>query len=783
VTPAGQRPFIGRGETVAAFHARREQLRQGHGAITVLQGDSGVGKTVLLDGFLEESHRLGHRVLRARARRGTAPPPFQLVREALGVKAQLPNGSAGPEAGAVGSEARLSEMLRSLGDMSEPVRARSLAPLAEPFLALAREGPTILALEDFAYADGPSLDFVLYLQPFLPEQRLWIILTGPASAELPEEARKFMEALPRSPHVDRWQLRALAPSEVVEFIRWADPARSPGPSELTTLFTQTGGNPLFLEQVLLAHRRSTPSIWEEARSAGVPLPEFVRARLNALPEEERRTVSLAAVIGLEFPFPLLFSASGMEEELLAEVVERLIERGLLREGANDLLEFARDDLREIAYQDLTDPLRRLLHQRVAQALEATGRTDPDALFALAHHTYFGKLDELAAQYNRRAAEFAARVVSPEIARTHLERALESLRRAHPEDRAGELEIVLELALTLDRLGELGRAESTLREALAREVPASAASGAAAQLLPVYLARILTDEGRWAEARTLTDQLLDHLADFHAPAARLALLRLRGEIEYYRGEYRDALRYHDLALDIARAQGDLREVALSTVRRANALAMIPDCLGEAIPTYREAAEQLLRLGDRAEAGFALLFLGVTLSQNGRASEGLEELEGAAALAEQSADLRQLGWALFNIADVRSGSGEFEIARQRNARSREILSRIGDRFGLAQTHIIAGKIAIAANDFSTAELELLEGFRLVRELRTEPDELEVLLRLAEVALGQGNPGLARERVVELERREIARLRPDLVSDLHRLAARLRVAGELHDAPVPA
>ena len=778
------RPFIGRPEVLQAFQLRHAEVLRGHGALSLLTGESGVGKSTFLDHFLKECHDRGDRVLRARARRGPEPPPFQLIRDALGVT--VPSGAEGEVVEVLdttSAEERLSEMLRSLRDSTEPARARSLAPLAEPFLALERAGPTVVVLENFGYADKPSLELVQFLEPSLADRRLWFILTGPPAAELGEDARGFIEALPRVPHVDRWAMRPLSPTEVAEFVRWVDPDRKPSPHELTLWFTQTGGNPLFLEQILRAGRRSTPSIWEEARAAGVPLAEFVHARLSALPVEERRVLSIAAVIGVEFTFSILLAAAGGEEERLAEVVERLVERGLLQEGPNELVEFARDDLREYTYQDLTEPLRRLLHQRVLAALEATGRTDADALFALAHHAYFGKLDLKAVEYNRRAAEFAARVVSPEIARMHLERALECQRRALPNDRTGELEIVLGLALALDRVGELERAESTLRSALAREPAPEEVSGVAAQLLPIYLARILTDEGRWTEARTLTNQLLDHFEDFHAPTARLALLRLRGEIEYYRGEYAEALRYHDQALAIARAQGDEREVALSTVRRANALAMMPDCVDEAIPAYREASELLLRLGDRAEAGYSLLFLGVTLFQHGRPQEALEELEAASSLSEESSDPRQLGWSLFNLADVRRDKGELPRAREDNRRAREILARIGDQFGLAQTYIIAGKIEIAAGELPGAERELLEAFRLVRELGTEADELEVLLRLAEVALGQKNPGLARERARELERREVGRLRPDLVPDWQRLVAQLRATGEVVHGPVPA
>lgn len=774
------RPFIGRQDTLNAFRERRGQLLAGKGAISVLEGEAGVGKSTLLTFFLDESRREKVRVLDARARRPGGSAPLQLIRELLeSAGVTMPRGTGDPEGG---PEERLTQMLRSLGDSTEPSRARSYAPLAEPFIALATEAPTIIAIENIGNADASSLEFLKYLAILVGEHRLWLILTAAPLADLPEAARHLLDTLPKRGAVDRWVLRPLAPSEVAEFVHWVDPNRSVRPNELTLWYTQTGGNPLFLEQLLRAERRSTPSLFEAARDSGKPFPEFVQERIGEIPETERKVLSTAAVLGREFSFPLLARAVELDEETVAEIVERLIERGLLREVPPETIEFSREDLREVAYRSLSEPLRRIFHQRAAEAYIALGRTDPDAIFALAHHSYLGRMDPVAEQYNRRAAEIAAGAFAPEIAKLHLERALECHRRVRSGDREGELELVLELALALDRVGELERAEKTVREELARPPSGASPHSPAAELLPIYLARILTDEGRWDEARKLTDELLDLGDGITQPAARLALHRLRGEIEYYRGEYAESLRYQDRALEIARGQRDRREVALVTVRRANALAMIPDCVREAIPAYREAFEELLSLGDRAEAAYALLFLGVTLSQHGRTEEGLEELETAVRLSEESSDLRELGWALFNIADLRRELGEIEPARAANQRSREILNRIGDQFGLAQTYIIAGKIEIAEGASDEAERELLEAFRLVRELRTEPDELEVLLRLAEVALARGELALARSRVEELERRAIARLRPDLVADTQRLVERIRSAEPGH-VPTPA
>lgn len=765
-------PLIGRPEVAEALRRRQAEVREGRGGVTLIEGEGGVGKSTLLAQLLAQAKDDSFRVLDARAAFSDDPPPLRVLRDAFrsaGLPVPPEFDDPAPGEGS-GSEARVLEALRRPTEELGPGPQGAFAPLAHRLEELARERPTIVAIENAGHADALSLDFVTYLAPSLERTPLWLLLTSPPLADVGEPGRTRLERLARTGRLDRYTLRPLTPAEIPEFVQWVVPGREVLATEVNHWFTQTAGNPLFLEQLLRAQARGETPLWEEAARAGLPFSEYLRGRIGELPEEERRVLYTASALGREFAFPLLQGVTGEEEERLAEIVEKLVELGMLRESRIVGLEFAREDLRHAVYESMPEPQRRLVHERIARALDASRADDTDTLFALARHAYLGRVDARAVEANWRAAEVAARSYAASIAVEHLDRALEAHRRTGRSDPSLELALTLELAVQLDHVGELARAERLLREL--RPPPGEeGAPDPAAELLPIYLARILTDEGRWAEARRLTDDLLAE--EVRAPrgaAARLALYRLRGEIDYYRGEYAESLLYHDRALEIARAGGDEHEVALESVRRANTLAMLPDCLEEAIPAYREAAVKLQEIGDSAEAAFTRLFLALALDQTGRSTEALDELSRALPLAEGASDPRRVAWIRFNRADLLRGQGSLLAAREENEKARATLELIGDRFGLAQTYIIAGKIAIAHGDMGLAEGELLEAFRLVRELRAEADELEVLLRLGEVALGRAEAATARSRLEELERREVGRLRPDLVKDVEQLRAKV-------------
>ncbi|MCI4338966.1 MAG: tetratricopeptide repeat protein [Thermoplasmata archaeon] len=796
------RPFVGRVEAVEALHRRFEDARAGHGGVTFLVGDTGVGKSILVDGLVGDIRSRGIRVLEGRAPPLDAPPPFALIRSALESGRSSGDqgdpvvpGAPGPEGFLIGFaprmddaarsspvriEERLLEALGEADDRGDAIRDPLWTGIAEQFLAFTQRGPTVLVLEDLHRADEPSLEAIEQLARQLQNRPLWILATVRPYPGLTEARRARLEGLEASTHAGRILLRPLTSNEVAEFLHRRDPGRVFSSEEIARRHSETGGNPLLLEQF---ERRLLGS--GDALAAGRSGPSS-RDGVQALPSldpEEQRVVAVAAVLGSEFPFSLLLRASGEEEERLTEALDRLVGRGLLFERPGELLAFPDDRVRTEVYDHLTESRRRLLHRHAAEALEAGGSSDLTTIYALARHFYLGKVDEKSIQYNREAADVAVRSFSPEVAREHLERALESHRRLRSDDWDGETEIVIELARQIDHQGELKQAETLLREHRARRGLRRRLSPHVLALLDLYLARILTDQGEWREAEKTSRTVLDSVDLAGQPRTQMNGRRLLGEALYYMGRYEEALAEDDELLRLAQELKDERTTASARIWRANVLAMMGRSDG-AFTEAREAARTLESLGDAREAAHAHLFLGVLIAGYGgakpRYTEALAEFEEAIRLAEKAHDVRRLGWSLFNIADILRMAGRLDEATARNQRSREILERIGDRFGLVQSLIIQGKIGLDRGEYDRAEADLLDAYRIVRELKAPADEVDVVLRLAQLSYARGDRSSARRRVAELERQHLPTLRPDIAVDFERLKSALAAKESSHDAP---
>lgn len=792
------RPLIGRLDLYQSLVHRREEVLEGRGGITLLEGETGVGKSTVLSALGQESLLHNFHLISARSE-PQAPAPFQLIRavvravdrEAAALGATTPTSLAFPYVAppivsptlALGVGAAPATMLRpgqtegasslfrsvALGDSFQADRVQLMEEMASPMFALAEQVPVLVAIEELQWADEGSLEFLEHIAARLESRRVWWIGTTPPLESLDPRGRAGLERLV-SAGARRFSVRPLNEREVVDFVRWARPDRVTPPEQLHRWFAQTAGNPLFLEQLIHA---SPPRGPPEPVATADPVTQM-RHQIRSLSESDRRVLTIAAVLGPKARFAILMRTTDENEEVLAETVERLVHQGLLRESENEVFEFPRDELREELYTGLTDTRRRILHRRVAEAIEAAGPKEVDSVFALARHFHLGRVDAKSLEYNRMAARFAADAYLPGTALVHLERALEAHRRSRPAELSEEIDLLFEMVRQLRRVGELDRADRTLRQVTDRSDMMAAATPQQRDLLPLYLALVRSDQGRWGEADHLVGQLIRSRAEQEwEPPVRLVAVRLAGELAYFRGDYAEALRYHAEGLATAKEMGDSRETLLEEVRYARSLSMRPGELEPSMERLRTAAAELERMGEKAEAAEAHIYIGVALGMTHDAEKTLTEFQHALRLAREANDPRRTGWALFDIADTLHDLNRLDEADTHNRQAREQLERVGDRFGLAQTYVYEGKIRRSRNDTDGAERALQEALAIFEEQNMEADIVEVLLRLAEVAATREDWPVVQEKIGELDRRRLSELRPDLAHDCEELRGRLPAA----------
>jgi predicted ATPase len=218
------------------------------------------------------------------------------------------------------------------------------------------------------------------------------------------------------------------------------------------ILTRAEGNPLYLEELLRAlvetggiERRTgwTLSVTALGRLLPPPLESLLVTRIRQLSRGPRRIAQVAAVIGREFPLPLLERVAGsldLREDLAVLLRSEVIRE--LRRFPQIEYTFHHGLIQEAALSTVPPQRARELYGRVASAFEEMyAETVEDRLELLAFYSYRSDAPEKALRYLERAGKRAAGIDAPKQATELWGRALriaEKLGDPQSEDRLTEM---------------------------------------------------------------------------------------------------------------------------------------------------------------------------------------------------------------------------------------------------------------------------------------------------------------------------------------------------------
>jgi ATP/maltotriose-dependent transcriptional regulator MalT len=124
----------------------------------------------------------------------------------------------------------------------------------------------------------------------------------------------------------------------------------------------------------------------------------------------------------------------------------------------------------------------------------------------------------------------------------------------------------------------------------------------------------------------------------------------------------------------------------------------------------------------------------------------------------------------MGDSYSGAHQYEKAEENLEVACRVLEEVGDRVGLSLSIKVRGQIAMDRGDLSAAEARFREAHGMLAGLHHNLEEIELILRLGQVELGQGRLADARGHLADLERLRVEEARPDLRGEYDRFRQEL-------------
>ena len=389
--PLGRLPFVGREAELRRLRQVATRARTGTGAVVLVAGESGVGKTRLVETLVNETRAQGWAHAAGQAYAVERGCPYAVIAEALSSIVRRLDASAISVA-ARGTESELARILPSLGtarrageDQGDPdLKARLHWHFAQFLRRLATKTPLLVELDNLQWCDDSSLELLHFVGRQLEGSSLLIVCTyHPGESDLLSAPGRVIHSLTQQGLAHLLELAPLPESDIVELVKRAFGASGRLVEDFARrLHAQTRGHPFFTEEVLkaLVERgaiRNVDGSWTGWQADVAHLPTSVRAavqvRLGHLPESARSVAAVLAVVGTPATLPLIKRLSGHSVRELADIMDQLTGRGILvelRERDEVAYDFAHPMVRSVLYEGLGSARAKSHHVDVAAGLES-----------------------------------------------------------------------------------------------------------------------------------------------------------------------------------------------------------------------------------------------------------------------------------------------------------------------------------------------------------------------------------------------------------------------------
>src|SRR3954468_14147922 len=417
--------MVGRAAELQQLEDALRDAGSGRPSLAFVAGDSGVGKTRLVNELLRRAGAAGAEVLSGDAvELGEGEVPYAALMSALRPLAR--DGHPSLDALHPRDRAELARLLPGLAGAAPadegtdtPAQGRLFEAVLALLDRLGSDAPVVLALEDLHWADPSTRAFIAFLARSLCGESALAVLTYPLGALHRRHPRRpLLAEIERDPAVHRVTLVPLSRDELAAALEDIL-GEAPDSDLLDRLYARSEGNPLFMEELLAAG--------VDGRGAlPITLRDALMVRIEQLSEPAQEVLRVLAV-GQQVDHTTLAQVSGMDRAALVAALREAVASHLVEARADDRYAFRHALLREVVADDLLPGERVELHRAFAEALErraADGPPDAQIAAGIAHH-YAATGDQRAALgASVRAATAAEAVHAFGEAAALLERALE-----------------------------------------------------------------------------------------------------------------------------------------------------------------------------------------------------------------------------------------------------------------------------------------------------------------------------------------------------------------------
>jgi DNA-binding SARP family transcriptional activator/predicted ATPase len=606
--------------------------------------------------------------------------------------------------------------------------------------------PLIVMLDDIQWLDEASSALLNYATRLLRHLPVKFACTA-RSGELSQRTAisQVLQLLRREQRLKSIELQAFDRGNTAELIRTvkADKASNLSVETVDQVFTDSGGNPLFVMEIAraLSQNQSTRADYADNLEA------LICDRLEKLEDAARDFLPWAAAFGRSFNPTTVAQVVDLPLPQMLTAIEQLEQQAIIRPSTlsgNEIgYDFAHDIVRQVVYHQISQPRRQLVHLQIAHKLNQSSTSDRALSGDVAHHAALGGDHELAASAALIAAERCLKLFAYTEAAALAERGGQHCRSLDPQtqiwlqlgllrvwalagvttDRATQLEVEIQQCMAqANRLG-LKEAEAIGLEALtilhfnqnkfadfhqhslqAAEISCKASPATAARLL-AFSASCLFEVGQdmeraealLLEAQSLAARVDLQIADLYAGLAA---------VYYHKGCYAKARTTMEQAWNQSQAEQDHWRECI----HASYLAMLELEVGDpaaALPYCKAMASVAAKIQGEGSEGAIAAALKALANYKLQKTGAEIELQQAIATLRQIDAKRMLSYVLNVAAEADLVSQRLELTVVRAEAGLEVaqIKNHASETASAWAILIHSLVGLGDLERATAQFEAL------------------------------------------------------------------------------
>ncbi len=383
-------PFVGRLAEVDTIGAGLTSLAGGTGRIVMVSGEPGVGKSRLVrHATAQTSPEVSYTVLTGRCSEHEVVP-YAPWSEILSEWSQ--NHHIDEVADSFGDDPAIIRLFTGGTSIGSDQRQRTTSDIARQIRhileRIAGSTPLVLVFDDLQWADHGTLELLHLVGPVTAHAAVTIVGTFRETEVLADHPLSAALALlQRTTKIDRVRLGPLGQDAIADAVQLLGGRRDRTRILIEQVAEETGGNALFVQEILLDLREqgilADPEAFDPSRLPDA-LRDIIHARVGRLSPQARSLLTAASLRPRGFDPKLVAQAVEMATADAFRAVEEAIQAGLIEERASRY-GFTHDLIRQSLETELTAGHRTHLHGAFADLIEAEYDLSPATLSDLIYH--------------------------------------------------------------------------------------------------------------------------------------------------------------------------------------------------------------------------------------------------------------------------------------------------------------------------------------------------------------------------------------------------------------